>query len=195
MKLPLIATALLAGSAAAFSVDKPNVTPKVETDRKSFLVGAASLLGGAVLPQAASAIVYPPAEGGFKLGDPKSVLGREQRSFSGLVYAFKNTSLDGGLDASTIKEPSVPFIEFGEKMINKEVAFVEFIAPFGEVAYVTFKPTEADANPKPIRIGQGYPTNGKDSWSSPDYVIRSVSNFGVPYKFTVPLLAKYNKKR
>ena len=96
MKLPLIATALLAGSAAAFSVDKPNVTPKVETDRKSFLVGAASLLGGAVLPQAASAIVYPSAEGGFKLGDPKSVLGREQRSFSGLVYAFKNTSLDGG---------------------------------------------------------------------------------------------------
>ncbi len=35
----------------------------------------------------------------------------------------------------------------------------------------------------------------RDSWSSPDYVIRSVSNFGVPYKFTVPLLAKYNKKK
>lgn len=112
-----------------------------------------------------------------------------------LVLTNHNPPLLDSLDASKIKEPSVPFIEFGEKMINKEVAFVEFIAPFGEVAYVTFKPTEADANPKPIRIGQGYPTAGKDSWSSPDYVIRSVSNFGVPYKFTVPLLAKYNKKK
>ena len=79
-------------------------------------------------------------------------------------------------------------------MKNGQVSFVEFYAPFGEEAYVTFKPKEGDKeDPKPIRIGQGYPTMAKNSWSSPDYVIRSVSNFGVPYKFTVPMLAKYKK--
>jgi|EP00979_Chaetoceros_neogracilis_P002293 hypothetical protein len=80
-------------------------------------------------------------------------------------------------------------------MKNKEVAFVEFIAPYGEKAYVTFKAKDGEVASKPIRIGQGYPTTSKDSWSSPDYVIRSVSNFGVPYKFTVPMLAKYNKQK
>ena len=61
----------------------------------------------------ASAITYPAAEGGYKLGSPDSVVGREIRSFNGLIYNFKNTALDGGLDASKLDEPSVPFIEFG----------------------------------------------------------------------------------
>lgn len=73
------------------------------------------------------------------------------------------------------------------------MAFVEFLAPHGEKAYVTFKAKKGEPEPTPIRIGQGYPTMSKDSWSSPDYVIRSVSNFGVPYKFSVPLLEKYKR--
>lgn len=88
------------------------------------------------------------------------------------------------------EEPSVPFIEFGEKMQKGQVEFVEFMAPSGDVAYVTFK-AEKGKKKAPIRIGQGYPINKKGSWSSPDYVIRAVSNFGVPYKFTVPALTKY----
>ena len=182
----------LINSTLAFSVEKP-----ATTDRRSLLLGgAAAIFTGAVSSaEPASAINYPAAEGGFKLGDKNSVVGREIRSFNSLVYNFKNSALDGGLDASKLNEPSVSFVEFGEKMKNNEVAFVEFYAPFGEAAYVTFKPSKDDQNPKPIRIGQGYPTISKDSWSSPDYVIRSVSNFGVPYKFTVPLLAKYNKKK
>jgi hypothetical protein len=80
-------------------------------------------------------------------------------------------------------------------MKNKQVEFVEFMAPSGDVAYVTFKPEKGSKEkPKPIRIGEGYPINKPGSWSSPDYVIRSVSNFGVPYKFTVPALEKFNKK-
>jgi hypothetical protein len=54
-------------------------------------------------------------------------VGREIDTFTSLIYNFKNTDLNGGLDASTLKEPSVPFIEFGQKMLNKEVEFVEFI--------------------------------------------------------------------
>lgn len=60
------------------------------------------------------------------------------------------------------------------------------MAPSGDVAYATFK-----GKKEKIRIGEGYPITKKGSWSSPDYVIRSVSNFGVPYKFTVPALAKF----
>lgn len=195
MKLSILTLSLLAVSISAFSVDKPkNISPK--TDRRSILAtGAAALFTGAaaILPKEAGALEYPAAEGGYKLGSLDSVVGREIRSFNGLIYNFKNTALDGGLDAKKIKGPSVSFIEFGEKMKNGEVAFVEFYAPFGEEAYVTFKGKEGEEAPKAIRIGQGYPTMSKDSWSSPDYVIRSVSNFGVPYKFTVPLLAKYKK--
>ena len=107
-----------------------------------------------------------------------------------LLSSFKNSALDGGLDASTLNEPSISFVDFGEAMKKGQVTFVEFMAPSGLVAYATLK-----KNPKkPIRIGQGYPTGAKNSWSSPDFVIRSVSNYGVPYKFTVPALEKYKRK-
>jgi hypothetical protein len=176
------------------SLDAASSSSNEPTDRRSLLVGgAAAFLAGTTLnPGVGNAAIYPAAKGGYKLGDKNSVVGREIRSFNDLVYNFKNTALNGGLDGSKIKGPSVPFIEFGERMKNGEVSFVEFMAPFGEEAYVTFKPKEGEkTSPEPIRIGQGYPTIGKDSWSSPDYVIRSVSNFGVPYKFTVPMLARY----
>ena len=124
------------------------------------------------------------------LGSKDSVVQREINTFNSLIYNFKNSALDGGLDASTLKEPSISFVEFGEAMKKGQVTFVEFMAPSGLVAYATLK-----KNPKkPIRIGQGYPTGAKNSWSSPDFVIRSVSNYGVPYKFTVPALEKYKRK-
>jgi len=202
MKISSVLTiAYVISSATAFSANGPQTQTSVITNsklannnadttttstRRSVIIGgAASIFAGLMTssPSPASAAAY-------KLGDKSSVVGREIRSFEGLIYSFKNTALDGGLDASTIKEESVPFIEFGEKMKNGEVAFVEFMAPNGEVAYATFKDKDGKES-KPIRIGQGYPTGGKNSWSSPDYVIRSVSNFGVPYKFTVPMLANY----
>jgi len=196
MKLSSLFTlAVVISSASAFSAKGPQtnsvakknlVNNDAKSTRRSVLIGgAASILAGVTASPS-------PASAAYKLGDKSSVVGREIRSFEGLIYSFKNTALDGGLDASKIKEPSVPFIEFGEKMKNGEVAFVEFMAPNGETAYATFKDKESGKESEPIRIGQGYPTGGKKSWSSPDYVIRSVSNYGVPYKFTVPMLAKYN---
>ena len=81
-------------------------------------------------------------------------------------------------------------------MKNGEVTFVEFMAPNGDVAYATVKTGakgKKGSATKRLRIGKGYPTTSKSSWSSPDYVIRAVSNFGVPYAFTVPALSKYKK--
>lgn len=127
----------------------------------------------------------------YRLGDPNSVVGREIQSFNSLIYNFKNTALNGGLDASKLNEPSIPFTEFGEKMKNGDVTFVEFIAPYGDVAYASIKSGKDGKDVTRIRIGEGYPLESKDSWSSPAYVIRAVSNFGVPYKFTVPMLARY----
>jgi hypothetical protein len=123
MKLSLLLS-LFVGSATAFSVDKP------QTDRRSMLKnGAAALFTGAMvgqLAQPASAITYPAAEGGWKLGSLNSVVGREIRSFNGLIYSFKNTALDGGLDASKLNEPSIPFIEFG-KSVDSEFCFLRCI--------------------------------------------------------------------
>jgi hypothetical protein len=196
MKLGLLLTtaaaapaAFLIGSAGAFS--SANQQQQPEVSRRNFFGGAAAAaVTGAALFIAPSEATAAPLG---KLPD-SSVVQREINSFNDLINNFKDTTLNGGLDASTLKEPSVPFIEFGERMKKGEVAFVEFMAPSGDVVYVTFKPKQGDkGTPEKIRIGQGYPTESKNSWSSPAYVIRSVSNYGVPYKFTVPALAKYKK--
>lgn len=173
---------LLASSLVAVSVDGL-AFQKPEASRRAFFEKSAAVASAAVVaasvPVAASAADDSPVK-------------REINSFIDLIYNFKNTALDGGLDASKLNEPSISFIDFGEKMKNGDVTFVEFIAPSGAIAYATIKGDKKGKEQR-LRIGQGYPTGGKNSWSSPDYVIRSVSNFGVPYKFTVPALAKFKK--
>ena len=153
-----------------------------DSGRRAFFASTAAAAIGAATTSLVLLPVDPANASG--LGSKDSVVQREINTFNSLIYNFKNTALDGGLDASTLNEPSIPFVEFGEKMKKGEVKFVEFMAPTGAVAYATLKKSK-----KPIRIGQGYPTGAKNSWSSPDFVIRSVSNFGIPYKFTVPALA------
>ena len=130
------------------------------------------------------------------LATPNSVLAQDEIEwtvFNGLIFNYRGGQF-GGLDGSTLTEPSVPYREFGERLKNGEVAFVEFMAPDGDKAYVTFKPTkEGEAAPKPIRIGDGYPIEQHDGWSSPAFVIRAVTRYNVPYKFTVPGLAAYSQ--
>jgi hypothetical protein len=69
--------------------------------------------------------------------------------FNGLIFNYRGSDY-GGLDASTLDEPSVPYKEFAERLVKGEVEFVEFMAPDGDAAYVTFK----SASSKPIRIGE-----------------------------------------
>ena len=185
-----------------------NQAPAITNDvagRRHFLlsataaVKAAAIVGAtaAVSPQPASAAVKGNApQGSFILGkiDKKSTVGKEISSFDSLIENFKNTRLDGGLDASKLKEPSISFLEFGAKLKEGKVTFVEFLAPNGDIAYASVNTGEGGKNER-LRIGQGYPTTSKSSWSSPDYVIRAVSNYGVPYAFTVPALAKFKTRK
>ena len=166
----------------AWSIESPK-TSTPTGNRRAFVATTLTTI-------ASIGLASPDAVFARSLGSKDSVVQREINTFNSLIYNFKNSALDGGLDASTLNEPSISFVEFGEAMKKGQVTFVEFMAPSGLVAYATLK-----KNPKkPIRIGQGYPTGAKNSWSSPDFVIRSVSNYGVPYKFTVPALEKYKRK-
>ena len=110
--------------------------------------------------------------------------------FNGLIFNYKGSDF-AGLDASTLNEPSIPYQEFVQKLKGGQVAFVEFLAPYGDAAYVTFKDEKGNASGAPIRVGEGYPIEQHDGYSSPAFAIRTVVNEGVSYKFTVPGLAKY----
>lgn len=170
----------------------PATTPTTleTTGRRAFFSYTAAAVAAATATTTTLLLLPTDLAVASGFGSKDSVVQREINTFESLIYNFKNTALDGGLDASTLNEPSISFVEFGEKMKKGEVTFVEFMAPTGAVAYATLKKSK-----KRVRIGQGYPTGGKNSWSSPDFVIRSVSNFNVPYKFTVPALSnvKYAK--
>jgi hypothetical protein len=113
-------------------------------------------------------------------------------AFNGLIFNYRGSDF-GGLEATSLNEPSVSYAEFNEKLKAGEVEFVEFMAPDGDAAYVTFKAKEGGAKTSPIRIGEGYPIEQHDGYSSPMFCVRAVKNAGVPYKFTVPALAKMNK--
>ena len=122
------------------------------------------------------------------------VRGTPVTPFNGLIFQYRGNDF-GGLQAADLNEPSVSYKEFVERLEKGEVEFVEFMAPNGDAAYVTFKGAGGDSRKAadPIRIGEGYPIEQADGWSSPAFAVRTVKNAGVPYKFTVPALRAYNK--
>eukprot|EP00548_Thalassiothrix_antarctica_P008583 CAMPEP_0194142390 /NCGR_PEP_ID=MMETSP0152-20130528/11649_1 /TAXON_ID=1049557 /ORGANISM="Thalassiothrix antarctica, Strain L6-D1" /LENGTH=187 /DNA_ID=CAMNT_0038841315 /DNA_START=86 /DNA_END=649 /DNA_ORIENTATION=+ len=107
--------------------------------------------------------------------------GNKVTPFNGLAFNYRGGDF-GGLDASEINEPTVSYKDFNEKLKAGEVAFVEFMAPDGDIAYVTFK---NDENNRKIRIGEGYPIEQHDGFSSPMFCVRAVQDAGVKYKFSV----------
>lgn len=122
--------------------------------------------------------------------DDKTRGGVELTPFNGLTFNYRGNEFSG-LNASTLDEPSIPYKEFLQKLEVGEVEFVEFLAPDGDIAYATLKPAEGGEKLKPIRIGEGYPIEQHDGWSSPAFAVKSVAKKGVPYKFTVPGLSAY----
>ena len=45
---------------------------------------------------------------------------------------------------------------------------------------------------KSVRIGEGWPVEISNSWSSPTWVVRILQNEGVPYAFNFDLEKKYD---
>jgi hypothetical protein len=111
---------------------------------------------------------------------------------NGLAFQYRGTEY-GGLTSAEINEPSISYADFMTKLKAGDVELVEFLAPDGDTAYATFKAGGAGKE-SPIRIGEGYPVEMHDGWSSPAFAVRAVQNAGVPYKFTVPALQAYNSR-
>lgn len=112
------------------------------------------------------------------------VRGTQLNAFNGLIFNYRGNDFNG-LEAKDLDEPSISYKDFVVKLKEGGVSFVEFYAPDGDVAYATLK-----EDGRSIRIGEGYPTEQHDGYSSPAFAIRTVKNAGVPYKFVVPALKK-----
>jgi len=163
-------------AATSFQEDAP-----AEQSRRSVV----SLLTSNIVAVAGRSVLFPAAaraeaetmeRGGVKL-----------TPFNSLAFNYRGGE-SPTVDASTLNEPSVSYAEFLEKLNANQVTFVEFLAPNGDAAYATFK-SEDSNNSKPIRIGEGYPIEDPEGWSSPAFVIKAVAKAGVPYKFVVPGLS------
>lgn len=181
----LFIAAFVAAECHAFTPQSPTSASSTTqlsaaADRRGFLAG----VGGALTSIVASAQVASAVQ------EKETRQGIEVNAFNGLIFNYKGGDFNG-LTASELGEPSVTYADFNEKLKAGEVEFVEFMAPDGDAAYVTFKAKEGEAKQSPIRIGEGYPIEQHDGYSSPMFCVRTVKNAGVPYKFTVPALAKY----
>jgi hypothetical protein len=126
------------------------------------------------------------------------VRGTAVTPFNSLAFQYRGGEF-GGLRAEDVGEPSISYAEFSERLRRGDVAYVEFSAPFGDVARATIRrggdgggPADAAAATTTIRIGEGYPIEKHDGYSSPAFAIRAVQNAGVPYKFVVPGLDRYS---
>ena len=167
--------------------------------RSAMSTAAASLLVGALALPAGPA----PALAG------ETRQGIDLTPFNSLSFQYRGSDF-GGLDGSSVEEPTITYKDFLERLGKGEVEFVEFIAPDGDVAYATLKAPAtggegqgegegvgggggggATRQNQRIRIGEGFPIEQHDGWSSPAFAIKTVKKFGVPYKFTVPGLEKY----
>ena len=149
-------------------------------DRRDFL---ATMAGASVMLGLADTALADQA--------PEYRQGIQVNAFNGLIFNYRGGDF-GGLDATALNEPSISYAEFNTRLKAGEVEFVEFLAPDGDVAYATLKAKDGQAKSSPIRIGEGYPIEQHDGYSSPMFCVRAVKNAGVPYKFTVPALAKIN---
>ena len=180
-KNALLLSFLLTG-ATAFTAPQSTATSSTQLhaeSRRSFFGASAAAVASLAGASAAQAVQ-----------EVETRQGIEVTAFNGLIFNYRNSQY-GGLDADDIDEPSVSYKEFCDRLKAGEVEFVEFMAPDGDAAYVSFKAKEGESKPSPIRIGEGYPIEQHDGWSSPAFAVRTVKNAGVPYKFTVPALSKY----
>ena len=161
------------------NIELAAVEDNTDNHRRSFLATGLGIATSIVSTQAAFADQQQETRQGIPV-----------TAFNGLIFNYRGGEF-GGLDASTLNEPSISYEEFNDLLRAGEVEFVEFEAPDGDVARATLKVKEGQEKAAPIRIGEGFPIEQHDGYSSPAFAVRAVKNAGVPYKFTVPALKKF----
>merc|ERR1712194_73367 len=92
-----------------------------------------------------------------------------------------------GLPKSAAPAGSMPYTEFLAALKAKKIEGVVFQPPAGDVAF-------ALVDGKSVRIGEGWPVEVSNSWSSPQWVVRILQNEGVPYAWNFDLQAKSSYK-
>jgi len=172
------------------------------TTRRSVL---SSILGTTVAAAAGASALFPSEA--FAEAETMERGGVKLTPFNSLAFNYREGE-SPTTDVAALEEDSISYADFLEKLNSDQVEFVKFLAPNGDVAYATFKSTAAVAaaegeegsgssavgtsttttttSSKPIRIGEGYPIEDPEGWSSPAFVIKAVAKKKVPYKFVVP---------
>ena len=181
-----VALSLLAVNCNAFVA----VSPSKKTSTTSLSMSqnrrsVVSLLTSSIVTAAGGSVLFPSAAQAE--AETMERGGVQLTPFNSLAFNYRGGE-SPTVAASDLNEPSVPYAEFLEKLNANQVTFVEFLAPNGDKAYATFKSEESN-NSKPIRIGEGYPIEDPEGWSSPAFVIKAVAKANVPYKFVVPGLS------
>ena len=92
-----------------------------------------------------------------------------------------------GLPAAAAPDGAMPYPDFLAALKDKKVEGVVFQPPMGDVAF-------AIIDGKSVRIGEGWPVEVSNSWSSPTWVVRILQNEGVPYAWNFDLKAKNSYK-
>ncbi|GMH63099.1 hypothetical protein TrVE_jg6095 [Triparma verrucosa] len=156
-------------------------TASSSSDRRSLLLGLATVIAGVSSPWEARA--------GEMRGDVALT------PLNSLAFQYRGSDNPGA--PKPLDEPSIDYADFITLLNDGYVKFVEFLAPNGDKAYATIvlaskdDKDKKDAETMRIRIGRGYPTEDPEGWSSPSFVIRTVKEKNVPYKFFVPELTKF----
>ena len=158
-------TTLLASAAA--------LQPRPVCSRRRALAKACASMALPVLPSLAGADFMPPKQ--------------EGGAFAAACFGFGCSSY-GATDFDGLKKEdapvgAMPYQEFLAAVKDKKVEGVVFQPPSGDEAY-------AIIGGKSLRIGEGWPVEISNSWSSPTWVVRILQNEGVPYAFNYDLTTK-----
>jgi hypothetical protein len=189
--LPASACRRRALASPGSSSPTPSLRSRAENDRRSESEASGGGGGGrrgALLFLGALALLTAQAAAAPAAGAAE-VRGTAVTPFNSLAFQYRGGEF-GGLRAEDVGEPSISYAEFSERLRRGGVAYVEFSAPFGDVARATIR--RGGDGTATLRIGEGYPIEKHDGYSSPAFAIRAVQNAGVPYKFVVPGLDRYS---
>ena len=148
---------LFLAGASAFTTPQKDSAAKVVAELSAEASSRRSFVGASV------AAAFSLCTASAARAEVETRQGIEVTPFNGLIFNYRNSQF-GGLDATSIDEPSVPYSEFCERLKKGEVEYVEFMAPDGDVAYATFKSAAGGGKPAPIRIGEGFPVEQHDGW-------------------------------